>query len=300
MHSVSTGRKAHTGTNLCAQTSGRAPGYAAHPKHPCTPSTCEMQHPAVLSTAAPTPWASSLGRGIPLCHRHGQTQCASTLCRLPWPGRGRQHSSSPPSCSLLTCGSPQARCRQLSSSRCPSQMCVGYLAHEASVPQARSCTCHKRYQTQLCTCKGYYAGFGIARARSTGQKYSHSSTCQILLHPKSHIALSSSTLLVLMGHCKVALGCRRSNPAKLTHLIHQQTERGCSPVPPEAAEPFQSPYVIIHNSHHSISNLHLGNNTKGFIFVCKLHQLNSPVLHCFAQTCLSKKVPGNKILIHVL
>lgn len=155
MHRVSTGRKAHTGTNLCAQTSGRAPGYAAHPKHPCTPSTCEMQHPAVLSTAAPTPWASSLGRGIPLCHRHGQTQCASTLCRLPWPGRGRQHSSSPPSCSLLTCGSPQARCRQLSSSRCPSQMCVGYLAHEASVPQARSCTCHKRYQTQLCTCKRY-------------------------------------------------------------------------------------------------------------------------------------------------
>lgn len=51
--------------NSCAQNSGWALGYAAHPKYSSIPSTRVLQHSGVLSRAAPTPRASSPGRGHP-------------------------------------------------------------------------------------------------------------------------------------------------------------------------------------------------------------------------------------------
>lgn len=84
----------------------------------------------------------------------------------------------------------------------------------------------------------------------------------------------------------------------------QQLGRGGSPVPSPAAGPVQVPAVISPAASTSattaFANLHPGNDRKGFLVMVKLHHLSSPVPCYFTEIYLSKKVPGNKIVIDVL
>lgn len=83
----------------------------------------------------------------------------------------------------------------------------------------------------------------------------------------------------------------------------QQLGRGGSPVPSPAAGPVQVPAGICPAASTAattaFANLHPGNDRKGFLLMVKLHHLSSAIPCYFTEIYLSKKVPGNKIVIDV-
>lgn len=121
------------GSRICS-----TPQILLHPQHTCAAALRSAEQ-GCTHTSGIQPWAWA-----PLC----ATGTAKPSVPAPsagchgLEGGGSTHPHRPPEV-----WEPSAKHRQLSSSHCPSQMCVGYLAHETNVPHVRSCSCHKRYQS---------------------------------------------------------------------------------------------------------------------------------------------------------